>query len=276
MKNRKTYYTPNRIQATLIVAVCFLLLNSAPALARPDDFDTDKAYIASPGHTPFFENVSAPQMKPGNSGTLKIVISNRYDMALADFSFTLEIYLWSQIEESEKNISSINSPPYFLSSQNQSFTMIQGSFPSNATLEIKDLVKTSGDCPEGTYFVRTSSTFNYNGTVYTLKSRGHFSKELWNEATLNGDDEHDDTGAVNLELLQVDAILTEITFGVKKPFVLWPIYLFSSLTIISAMVAVTVYLIEQESYPWLNKRAEEFRRKFNQLWPFSEDGQGKS
>jgi len=230
------------------------------------EFDTDQQYISHPGNIPSFENFTTPIIIPGESGILNFTIKNRYNLPLRNVYLALEIYHWARIDDSS-DISEISEPPYFFSSTNSStlLSLRFGLIKSNETVEVREKIKTKGDTREGTYFVRTMLTFTYNNTSYVMKSRGHFSKELWNQAT-SEPDEHEDTGTINLTLLGVDGIIPETTFSVRKPVAIWPIYVFAGLTIFFAALAIFVYLIEEEVYPKLNKRVEECRRKLNKLW----------
>ncbi|MCK4614651.1 MAG: hypothetical protein KAU14_07600, partial [Thermoplasmata archaeon] len=47
-----------------------------------------------------------------------------------------------------------------------------------------------------------------------MKSRGHFSKEQWEDATTNTTE--GDPGNINITKLGVDGIIPDTTFGVKK------------------------------------------------------------
>jgi len=238
------------------------------------DFEEERGYVAYPGNIPFFQNFTTPQIKPGGKGTLNFTVMSRYDLEIKDVRLRLEIYREARIDES-KNLSDIGSPPYFLSSGNQSMVVTFGILRANVTETVREIIKARTTTREGTYFIRTSLSFLYNNTLYKMKSRGHFPDELWYRATSDGDD-HEDTGAINLTTLGVDGIIPETTFGVRKTVAIWPIFFFGALTTLFAGLAIFVFLLEEEVYPQLNKRVEEQRRKLNELWFSLKDRKGKT
>ena len=307
MKWLRTQRSPKRVlcffQSILLAAVlcgCVICVPFVEATKGRSEFDTDKDYIAFPGNIPAFQHFTTPQMEPGGKGTLNFTITNRYGSDVMDGMDTddddkiskeeheawkekvdmrnvrlqLEIYHEARIDES-KNLSEIGEPPYFLSSGNTTLVLTFGIIEPGAVVEVRETIKSRIDTREGTYFVRTALSFRYNSTTYSMKSRGHFSKELWEKATSEGD-EHKDTGAINLTTLGVDGIIPETTFGVRKAVAIWPIYLFAGLTIFFAGLAIFVYLLEEEVYPNLNKRVEEHRRKLNELWFSLKHRKGKT
>jgi len=264
------------------------------------EFDTDWEYIVYPGNIPSFQEFTTPQMEPGGKGTMNFTISNRYGSEVTDGIDTddddeisteeheewkekvdmrnvrlqLEIYHEARIDES-KNLSEIGEPPYFLSSGNTTLLLTFGIIEPNGTVDVRETIKSRIDTREGAYFIRMSLSFRCNNNVYIMKSRGYFSKELWDKAT-SEEDEHEDTGAINLTTLGVDGIIPETAFGVRKAVAIWPIYLFAGLTIFFGGLAIFVYFLEEEIYPSLNKRVEEHRRKLNELWFSLKDRKGKT
>ena len=263
-------------QSVLLVAALCACTIGVPLVEAKErtKFDTEREYIAYPGNIPSFRNFSTPQMVPGDKRMLNFSITNRYEEEMRNIRLWLEIYHQARIDESE-NISGISEPPYFLSSGNMTLFITFGIIESNATAFVNAAIKSKTGTREGTYFVRTSLSFRYSNTTYHMKSRAHFSKELWDKATSDEDD-HETTGAINLTTLEVDGIIPETTFGVRKPIVIWPIYVFAALAAFFAGLAIFVYLLEEEAYPRLNKRVEEHRRKLNELWFSLKNRKGKT
>ena len=87
--------------------------------------------------------------------------------------------------------------------------------------------------------------------------------EQWEEATTNVTE--GSPGNINLEALEVDGIIPDSFFGVKKPIPKWPLYALITLTIIFASLSVIFYLEEEGNYPELNKWLQKQRGKLNEL-----------
>ena len=66
--------------------------------------------------------------------------------------------------------------------------------------------------------------------------------------------------------LNVDGIIPDSSFGIKKPIPKWPLNVLITLTIVFAGLSVIFYLEEEETYPELNKWLQKVRGKFNQFW----------
>ena len=86
---------------------------------------------------------------------------------------------------------------------------------------------------------------------------------LWEEATTNVTE--NSPGNIDLEKLEVDGIIPDSSFGIKKPIPKWPLYVLISLTILFASLAIVFYLEEEGTYPELNKWLQKQRGKLNQL-----------
>ena len=87
--------------------------------------------------------------------------------------------------------------------------------------------------------------------------------ELWENATTNVPE--GSPGNINLDVLEVDGIIPDSSFGVKKPIPKWPLYLLITLTIVFAGLSVIFYLEEEGNYPELNKWLQKQRGKLNEL-----------
>ena len=237
-------------------------------------------YVSHPGNIPDFHNFSTPQLEPGQEGEFSLDIHNRYDDSLENAVIVAEIYHRADIDESE-SLDEIPSKerPYiretcWSSGQDESENCIAttdsrkatfdiGTIEFNETISLEFEVRSKEDTKEGTYFVRFSMNFDYNSTARVMQSRGYWSMEQWEDATTNVTEGA--PGNINLEVLEVDGIIPDSSFGIKKPIPLWPLYVLITLTILFAGLSVVFYLEEEGTYPELNKWLQKQRGKLNQL-----------
>ena len=237
-------------------------------------------YVSHPGNIPNFHNFETPQLEPGENGAFSLEIQNRYINNITNVSIIAEIYQRADIDESEslEDINSAKRPSitencWSFKNEEEKCSDISSSKIANyniglllvnQTIQIKFDINTNEDTEEGTYFVRFSMGFELNETNRILQSRGYWSMEQWTNATTNLSESY--PGNINLDSLNVDGIIPDSSFGVKKPIPKWPLYTLISLTIIFAGLSVIFYLEEEETYPELNKWLQKMRGKFNQFW----------
>lgn len=255
--------------------VLMFVLLSQPLVSS----ETDN-YVSHPGNIPDFHNFSTPQLEPGESGTFALDIHNRYAYSLDNVTIIAEIYHRADIDESETldNIKNAERPNIsnkcWKSLPDEDKTCLAndglelvnfniGTIESNDTIILEFGIITKENTKEGTYFVRFSMNFDYNGTARLMQSRGHWNMELWEEATTNVTE--GSPGNINLEVLGVDGIIPDSSFGVKKPIPKWPLYVLITLTIVFAGLSVIFYLEEEGNYPELNKWLQKQRGKLNEL-----------
>ena len=235
-------------------------------------------YVSHPGNIPDFHNFSTPQLEPGQEGDFSLDVHNRYGYSLDNTVIIAEIYHRADIDESESldQISS-NERPFVretcwnqdevencvetADARNATFNI--GTIASNETILLEFEIVSKEDTKEGTYFVRFSMNFDYNSTSRVMQSRGHWSMEQWENATTNVTE--GSPGNINLDVLGVDGIIPDSSFGVKKPIPQWPLYVLITLTIVFAGLSVIFYLEEEGTYPELNKWLQKRRGKLNQL-----------
>ena len=105
--------------------------------------------------------------------------------------------------------------------------------------------------------------YDFNETERILQSRGFWNMDQWTNATTYLSEDY--PGNINLDSLNVDGIIPDSSFGVKKPIPKWPLYILITLTIIFAGLSIIFYLEEEETYPKLNKWLQKQRGKFNKL-----------
>ena len=237
-------------------------------------------YVSNPGKIPDFHNFSTPQLEPGQSGDFSLDVLNRYNESLDNITVIAEIYQRADIDESE-SLDAIKSSerPYIqntiwtsnlLAEENSLKTtdLKRAIFEideiqSNETITLGFQIITNEDTKEGTYFVRFDMEFQHNGTERQMQSRGHWSMNEWNNATNNVPS--GSPGNINLTVLDVDGIIPDSSFGIKKPIPKWPLYVLISLTIIFAGLSVIFYLEEEGNYPELNKWLQKQRGKLNEF-----------
>ena len=237
-------------------------------------------YTSHPGNIPNFHNFETPQLEPGDNGAFSLEIQNRYINNITNISINAEIYHRADIDESE-GLDEINSGKRPTITENcwnykgDEENCTESSSPKiasynigliliNQTIQLTFDVNTNEDTEEGTYFVRFSMNYELNETERVLQSRGYWNMEQWTNATTNLSDDY--PGNINLNSLNVDGIIPDSSFGIKKPIPKWPLYILITLTIVFAGLSVIFYLEEEERYPELNKWLQKMRGKFNQFW----------
>ncbi len=242
------------------LSALLLILLLIPVVGAEDE--EVQAYISHPGNIPQFANFSTPQMVPGDTGELKLSITNRYYADMTNITLTVEIYRYANIHES-KELDRVDKVPKFVSSGEQT-TYIEWNRiepdqkVSNAVFKIRSRESTE----QGTYFVRFQLNFDYNGSSYVMRSRGHFSNELWDDATTNTT--NDNPGNINITKLGVDGIIPDTTFGVKKPWPIWPLYALGSLTFLFAALAILTYMYEENTNPKFTRWVHKEQRKLGE------------
>ena len=263
------------IMKRLLGLIMMIALLSQPLVKSEID-----SYVSHPGNIPDFHNFNTPQLVPGENGDFSLDVLNRYNKTLENVIIEVEIYHRADIDESETlgNIPS-KERPYISNtkwmsnldemettqetSDTKKATFDVGELESNETITLEFRIETKEETKEGTYFVRLSMSFIHNDTERQMQSRGHWSMELWENATTNVPE--GSPGNINLDVLGVDGIIPDSSFGVKKPIPKWPLYLLITLTIVFAGLSVIFYLEEEGNYPELNKWLQKQRGKLNEL-----------
>mgnify|MGYP003325915533 CR=1 FL=1 len=188
---------------------------------------------------PNYHNFNTPQLEPGEGGIFSLEIQNRYIGNITDASIYAEIYHRADIDDSETlvEINSANRPTitencwnYKNNEENcsDSPSLESAEFNIeqllvNQTVQLRFDVNTKEDTKEGTYFVRFSMSYEFNETDRKLQSRGFWNMDQWTNATTNLTEDY--PGNINLDSLNVDGIIPDSSFGVKKPIPKWPLYL---------------------------------------------------
>jgi hypothetical protein len=183
-------------------------------------------------------------IEPGKTGTFNFTLTNRYQNNIENATLLVEIYKWATIDEA-KDIGKITRAPFIRDGQGQSYRQNTATLLPGEAIDVSFRLGTKDDTPEGTYFLRTSMEFDYQGQHLVMKSRGHFTNEQWKAAT---DDVNlnQSVGGINITYLGVDGILVDSSFSVKSPTPMWPLAILILLIIIFGVLAVVFYLVEEE------------------------------
>jgi len=202
--------------------------------------------ISAPNKVPdmSYFRTSPDTINPGTHGMLNFTLTDRYDHSMKNITLTIDFYKWATIEEA-KDISKVHHPPSIDEGQDQTYVVKMASMDPGVGVNVQMTIATKADTPEGTYFVRTMMVFDYGNANYTMKSRGHFTNAQW-EAATDQVNLNQSVGGINITYLGVDGILVDTSFSVKKPMPMWPLALLIGLTVLFAVLAVVLYLVEEE------------------------------
>jgi hypothetical protein len=272
MKNKKTFFSPHLVRITGIL-IAFSILLSSTSAGQNTDFLREG--VSNPAEIPLFENFKTPGIVPGNSGTLKFTITNRYEFAvnntminvnntiynvtktMYNVTLVLNIYRYVTLEKS-KNVTKISNGPRIVSG-NEGLSEIIDQYTAvffwpmltwNQTLPVELKIKSSSDSPQGTYFVRMhlKFKFKFNVTYFKMKSRGHFNDTKWDSAQPEptDPDKYPIVGRLDLNVLKVDGIIPETSFRIKEPIPLWPFYVGVGLAVLFLVLAGVFYLMDEK------------------------------
>jgi hypothetical protein len=249
-----------RVLSILLIAI--LLIPNVGAQSQEE-----RDYISRPGNIPLLSNFSTPQLEPGETGQLKFSLTNRYNNSITDVVLTIEIYEYANIHRS-KDIQGVDGRPRFRSTLDQS-NRLEWAVIEPEEEKVKDdiYIETFEGTEQGTYFVMFSLEFDYafsNDSRHniTMKSRGYFTEEEWQSAIEIGTDE--DPGYINITNLGVHGIIPDTTFGVKKPWPIWPLYVLGGLTVFFAVMAILSYMYEENTHPRFTRMVHRRQRQLGE------------
>jgi hypothetical protein len=208
----------------------------------PKNFDT----VSAPNMVPDFGDFTTPVIRPGESGKYNFTVTNRYDYEITNVTVTVEFYMWATIEDS-KPIENIEGPPPKVKGEGgPKYDLVISSIEPGASETVMLTITTSGDTAKGTYFVRHSIEFTYEGDDFVMSSRGFFTAEQW---------EGFDYTNLYYQLDGSAGIVPDSSFSVKDPVPLWPLATLIVLCVLFGALAVVFYLAEEhgEQYPRLKK-----------------------
>lgn len=257
-------------KALVVFSISMLLASVVSACPTGSALDSTVTDVSDPGRAnKILGDFSTPIIKPGESGTLALNLSNYYTSSFQDLSLTAEIYRYADLDLS-KNISKVTKPPVFETSSETSYSFQMQELPSNDTHPIEYDLNTKEDTEEGVYFVRFKFNFEYAGTgnESLMKSKGYFTDSEWENATERPGttDQTYYAGSINITHLGVNGILPDTSFSVKTQIPRWPQYLLGGLAAFFGLFAVMLYMQEEyNSFPWLEELLDKWSSKLKQL-----------
>ncbi len=236
------------------------------------------AEIAEPGNpryaNNFFGGFHTPTVAPGQRIDFSFNLTNPYDNASAimrNVTLVVGIYMYATQEKAEAVTAAFPHPPLINRNSTEWRDDLYEIRPSQ-TLTIELPIYTSKKTPHGsyfsqsTYFVRFNLTFDLpdNSTDVVLKSRGCFTENEWSKiVSFEGNDSIVNTTYLNL--LGVDGILPDSSFGIKIPIPLWPLgVIIAGCGGLSFMALYYFVLDNPGRYPRLEKRFYYLRGKLRE------------
>jgi hypothetical protein len=246
-----------RALVSIFILISLILFNP-PAQAADE-------YISDPSNIPFFDDFNAPEyIKPGDSGILRFTVENRYEEVMTNITLTVGVYACTT-SYSYIDIADVKYPPTINGEKIENIIDIQNIESDNLTY-INITIKSFQDTTQGTFFIRFQLNFNYNNTVYIMRSRGYFTEEEWETAISQADE--DDPGKVDIDILGIDGIIPDTSFKIQDPIPQWPLYVcFIPFIVMLGILAILFYAQEEYNvFPWLDQGFKYWSGKLHQSW----------
>jgi len=235
----------------ILVIIIFISLSSFSVKSNEgSDYDISDPYFTNQ----LIDEIDTPRIEPDSEGELTLTLKNPYPEKMENINFSVNIYWYSYIDV-DKSISEVDEPPVFDSGETYSKEEIE-SLSEGETHHLEYQIRAFEYTEEGVYSLRLKLEFSMNNETEVMKSRGHFSREEWDDA--KGPSER-----INVTKLNVSGILPESTFEVRNPVPRWPQYLLGIITTVSGVLAVMFYMQEKyNSFPKLEKTFDNWTSKF--------------
>ncbi len=264
----------------LSVLVAAVLLSASfivpvPAMSLPPAGTPEELEIYDVSLVPRF-NLTFVEFPPGETFHRPVGLINHYSFQITNVTVSMEVYLFATIKEAA-DVRGLEHPPRlsaegeWASDEQEGWTSATFFFPviePGEEVHFTHTITTDKKTPQGTYFVRTSVSFQANKTNYVMKSRGYFDDDTWKKAlntTVNltiGDTNI--TYPVNITLLGVDGITPDTSFTVKKPRSLIPFFALAALAGFFGISALVFYL--QEEYNMFPRAEWAYRRVMGKIY----------
>ena len=237
-----------------LVVMVLLAGGSSASLYHP--------YISRPGNIPNFDSYRTPTIEPGDRGTLRFNVTNRYELPMTNVTLEIGIYRWATIEDSKpvervRNAPEISGCSYPSWEKLDAHTIVirMGTLTPNLNTTLEITIRTRDDTPEGTYFVRAMIRFDYdNMSGIEMRSRGYYTQSEWDAATRRSEE---NPAGLNLSALGVSGIVPDTSFSVRSPMPIWPLAILIALIVIFGGLALLFYLMDEQGYfPELKKRID--------------------
>ena len=280
----------------LLICIIAIQLLVGTTLGK-GDYKELRQYVSDPSQSPFFENFTTPTIQPGTTDKVTFELENRYELKkmyeyiedinisnvtleMSDVTLEIEIYRYVTLETS-KNVEDLDQTPKItggnanLQSTPNQYTAVYywDSIQDKEVVQIELSIKSYSGSPQGTYFVRMHLNFSFNGAYFDMKSRGHFTQTQWDRATENITGQEFDevpgkfiVGRLDLNILNVDGLITDTSFRVKEPIPLWPLFVLVGLAVLCLLLAVMFYnMDERGKFPKMKKRLDGYNEKIRKF-----------
>ena len=231
---RRSWSRSIRIALATAVAVVTLFAPLSPASAAgfpplPVAFDST-----------FLSNLSAPDLTPGNSGTLTFHVADPPSFSpMTAVSLTLDVYAFNAFPgNATSSVASTGTPLLVTPTSSGTTANLSLGALSPGTSEAGSVgVTTATSTPAGTFAVRTALSFTANGTTYRFESRGWFTASRWAAATElpNG------SLTLNLTTLGVSGVTAETAILVSSSNWDWALALILGAAIVLVGAGTYVY-----------------------------------
>lgn len=163
----------------------------------------------------FVVSLGVPSVTAGAATRLSFELQNPLSVNVTDVRFTVDLYAFNAFPG---NLTS-PSPPLgapLLSNSTSSGAIVSQAWPAwgpRSHWSGGFALTSSSTTPIGTYAIRTRLTFELNGSVDTLESRGWFTSAQWASATEN----HNGSATLNLTRLGVAGVIPETAVQIRGP-----------------------------------------------------------
>ncbi|MCI4326901.1 MAG: hypothetical protein L3K16_04610 [Thermoplasmata archaeon] len=168
----------------------------------------------------FLSGLNFPTLAPGASGPVGFSVGDPLGVPMTSVVFTLGVYEFNAYPGNATGPVPAGGAPVFSGSgagSSSSITISVGTLADGAATyaspgAVDLFVAAPAGAPQGTYAVRTSLTFEANGTAYVLESRGFFSSAAWANAT----SPPDHVSTLNATRLGVSGVVPESAVLVRS------------------------------------------------------------
>lgn len=199
--------------------------------------------------------VSTPQLEPGGSGAIEIMLFNPYNFTISSISLKLSIYSYSS---TNSHMAAASIPPSeepvfggsgLVAYRNiTSLDSLQSSY-LNFTVDTTSSTRHGDFFNVGTYYVSTYISFEHGNSTIRMASEGTFSSSQWNKILVNG------SGGMSLNYtylngtLGYQGITPDTSFTVNTPSPLYLIWIAGGLGAFFAAAAYVLYRTEKGRRP---------------------------
>lgn len=215
------------------------------AVLAPSSAGSQQQYANS-----LLQVVKTPELAPGQSGSIELMLTNPYNVTIGSLSLTLQIYAFSDTN-GEVNVSGIPAAdrPIFAGGGISAVIPIGPLAPGKAVY-VNESIRTTAQTRHGdffnvgSYFVSTLLQFNLSGATVMMASRGFFSQSEWNSILVQGNGVYS-VNASYLQSLGFQGITPDTSFTVDTPSPLYLLWISAGLGVIFAAAAYAVYVNER-------------------------------